>query len=91
MGLNEALAQQPVVNRHDGRAGDVETLGELAGGGQAFTGMKPSVEDRGAELPIDLPRSVSTADEADLDVDWHGWRCRNWLSHQSITHRTVEP
>jgi hypothetical protein len=88
--LDEAVAQQPVVHRHDRRAGNGQTSGELAGGGETIPGPQASVEDRRPELAVDLPRQLPPPDEADLDVDWQGWMWRDWLSHQSTAHRRVE-
>ena len=86
--------EEPVVGDRDGGAGDAQLRGQLAGGRQAIAGGQATVQDRPAQLPVDLAGQVLAADQADMEV--HGAQgsggpiglvnlARNWISQRSLS------
>jgi hypothetical protein len=65
---DEALAAESVVGDRDRRAGDVQPPRQLSTRWQTVTRSEPAVEDRVAQLPVDLAGETHSSDQADVEV-----------------------
>src|SRR5262249_17202331 len=64
----EALRDQPLVRVGDGVAGGIEPVCGRARGRQTLAGAQPPVEDRLAELKIQLAREAAAPGERDVEL-----------------------
>jgi hypothetical protein len=92
-GRREALADQTVVGVDDGCSRDAQARGKLSCRWQRFNTLYTTLEDRRAQLAIDLARQIAPILETDVEVqrldrsaaDWTDGVSKNWTLERSDT------
>jgi len=79
IGDGEAFSQQLVVGEKDDGARDAELFGEIAGGGQAVTGLERAGEDGLTQAAVDLAKQgIASAGK------WYCQLHKKWLFENTI-------
>src|SRR5258708_23465485 len=72
-------------------ARDAELRGQVARGGQAFTGCQASLDNTAAQLPVDLSAQVVATANGDVDFHCTGILERDQLTDSDMPASSMNP